>query len=71
MARNFFSQGFDTKYVKCISGKLYIRDESASPDTKWYNIQNSDTTITDHVYEGFGVKKAGARAEVTVSGYIN
>jgi len=71
MARNFFSEGFDTKYVECISKKLYQRDTLPHPDAKWYYIQDPDTTVTDHVYDGFGISKTGSRAEIAVSGYIN
>lgn len=71
MAKNFFSDGFDTKYVDCITRRLYQRDTIPRPDTKWYYVQDPDTTVTDHVYDGFGIWKIGSRAEIAVSGYIN
>lgn len=71
MAKSFFSQGFDTKYVECISGKRYRRDGAEPAGIKWYNIQDPDTAVTDHVYEGFGVRKIEGRASISISGYVN
>jgi hypothetical protein len=71
LAENFFSQGFDTKYAECISGELYKKEESEQPDLKFYSIRDPDTTMTDHVYEGFSIRRLSARAEITIDGYVD
>ncbi|WP_207432582.1 hypothetical protein [Sabulibacter ruber] len=71
LAKSFFSQGFDIKYVYSIDNKLYKLEEPSRKDFKWYTIIDTDTSITDHTYHGWTVEKVGAKTRLEISGYVN
>jgi hypothetical protein len=71
MAKNFFSNGFDEKYVYCIDNNLYQLAESERKDFLNYTIIDRDTTVTNQIYEGWTVEKMGNKARLNISGYIN
>jgi hypothetical protein len=71
LAETFFSNGFDAKYVYCIEKKLYKEDKHSTESIKLYTIVDPDTTITDHVYEGWTFKKENGKTRISLLGYQN
>jgi hypothetical protein len=71
LAQNFFSNGFDEKYVHCIDNELYELGDSESKNRLFYTIIDPDTAITDHIYEGWSFEKVGPKTKIVLSGYQN
>jgi hypothetical protein len=70
LAETYFDDGFDKDYARFIANRQYQLEESG-PDLKWYTIAAPDTTVTNRIFEGFYFKKAGARTEIWIHGYLN
>lgn len=70
LAQTYFDNGFDKKYAHFIANKQYQLEES-EPNIKLYSILDSDTTLTNSVYEGFYFKRVGERTEIWIHGYLN
>lgn len=71
LAENFFSNGFDEKYVNCLDKELYTLGDSDRKNILSYTIIDLDTVITDHIYEGWSFEKVGSKTKISLSGYLN
>jgi hypothetical protein len=71
LAKNFFSNGFDEKYVFCIENNLYQLEGAENKDFLLFTIIDRDTAITNKTYAGWTVEKVGNKARLNLSGYVN
>ena len=72
LAKNFLGGGFDSKYIECLTNKLYTRDTlNVDSNTRAYEIINTDTSMTNKVYEPFLFELRGSRTIITIGGYEN
>ncbi len=71
IAANFFGQGYDTKYVEVIEKKQYHISRQTDEEKNFYEVVTTDSTITDHVYEGFSFARTHGRTVIWIGGYTN
>ncbi|WP_210487530.1 hypothetical protein [Rufibacter aurantiacus] len=71
LAKSFFSQGFDEKYVYSIENNLYRLEETQRDDFLWYTIIDKDTAETNYTYEGWTIEKVGGKVRLNLIGSIN
>jgi hypothetical protein len=72
LAKTFFDNGFDSKYDTCISQGHFKQIESYDKEElRAYKIIDTDTTITNMIYEGFQFWKLENRTKIVISAYLN
>lgn len=73
LAKNFLGGGFDSKYTECLTNKRYVLSTGgyADPNLKSYEIINTDTAMTNKIYEPFQFELKGSRTIITIGGYEN
>ena len=72
LAKTFFDNGFDTKYDQCISTGQIKESESRDPQNiKMFEIIDSDTAITNKVYDGFLFERQQRGTKISIDGYIS
>ncbi len=73
LAKNFLGGGFDSKYTVCLKNKRYVLSTGGygDPNLKSYEIINTDTAMTNKIYEPFQFELKGSRTIITIGGYEN
>jgi hypothetical protein len=73
LAKNFLGGGFDSKYTECLINKRYTlaKDGFPDPNLRSYGIINTDTAMTNKIYEPFQFELRGSRTIITIGGYEN
>lgn len=68
LATHFFGNGFDEKYIDCLSHQQYTIDSSNS--LSWnLQIVSKDTNATDQVYEPVLIEQLGRRVKISMTAY--
>jgi|GEM_PF-2818682 len=70
LAKTFFREGFDTKYVDCITKKQYDIDKSEA-GIKYLTLTNKDSAIDKKVYEPVNFEIDGNRTKISLHAYKN
>ncbi len=70
IAKNFFSNGFDSGFVKFINTNHYTL-ERTDANLKVYSIQTDSTVTEMEVYDAISVEKRGDRITLSINGYVN
>ena len=70
IARTFFDLGFDREYDDFIKKGQFKRSLWSKPGLlHLFDMNVSDTVVTDHVYMGFSFEKRGVRTRIKIEGY--